>query len=131
MQPWQRPYLTGKCFDFVLALAEAVDNPVFVAIGSAKYPDHVGLRVGDELYADIRGVLGRAEFLAHHADSEDAIDVVERDDVAFQCGLSGFEPPYKGNRDIAAARGAVRLAFPDGLRAAVDAAIAAQQSCRP
>lgn len=124
MKPFQRPYLTGKCFDFALALAEQAAEPKFVAIGDARWPEHVGLRVGDDLYADVRGVMELSEFLAHHAATGAAVVAAERDDVALHCGLSGRRPPYKGNRDIAEARRAVRLAFPDGLQAAVELALA-------
>lgn len=115
MESWKRAYLTGRCFDFALALAELVDEPDFVAIGSAKYPEHVALRVGDDLYADVRGILGRKEFLAHFNDSDDAIVEIERSDIEFHCGLAGYPPPYEGNEDVEAARGAVQRVFPDGL----------------
>lgn len=115
MESWKKAYLTGRCFDFALALAELVDEPHFVAIGSAEYPEHVALRVGPELYADVRGVLGRKEFLDHFDDFEGAIVEIERGDVEFHCGLAGYPPPYDGNEDVAAARDAVKRVFPDGL----------------
>lgn len=112
IEAWRRPYLTGKCFDFALALSEMVPDAVFVAVGDPAYPDHVGIRLPDGRYADVRGVLDETTFRAHH---EGAIEIVDRDAIALHCGLAGMEPPFRGNRDIAMARDAVRMTFPTGI----------------
>jgi hypothetical protein len=113
-----REYLTGRCYDFALALAEKVPEPVFVAIGNPRYPDHVGLRIGDR-YADVRGLLSEGDFVAHHTGP---VTVVGREDVALHCGLGGFKPPYRGNKDIAWARVAVKRAFPHGIETPLESA---------
>lgn len=112
IEAWRRPYLTGKCFDFALALAEKVDGATFVAVGDPAFPDHVGLRLPDGRYADVRGLLDESAFLAHHTGP---ITTVGREVLELHSGLSGVEPPYPGNRDIAIARDAVRMAFPTGI----------------
>jgi hypothetical protein len=108
MQPWMRPYLTGKCFDFALALAELIEHPVFVAVGSPKFPDHVALRIGDR-YADVRGILEEPEFLAHHVGKP--ITEIDREAVELHCGAAGMLPPYDDLEDIAEVRDAVDRAL--------------------
>ena len=120
-QPWMMPFLQGKCFDFALALAVELQKqgqePVFYAVGNTRFPHHVGLLVGEadgtRWFADVRGLLNETDFLAHHAG--EPLTPVERDSLELHAGLAGVAPPYKGNRDIAAARRAVAQAFPDGL----------------
>jgi len=99
-----RPWLTGQCFDFALALAERMPDAEFVALGSAKHPEHVGLRRNDRYY-DARGEMDEPTFIAHH---QGKVIVVPRDVVELNAGVAGYAPPYKGNRDIAQARRAVR-----------------------
>ena len=109
-----RPWLTGRCFDFALALSERMPNAEFIAIGSAKYPDHVALRWNGRYY-DARGEMDEPTFLTlhrqgHEYDAEDIVPI-SRDEVELHAGVAGFPPPYKGNRDIAEARRAVREVF--------------------
>ncbi len=114
--PWMRPWLTGKCFDFALALAEQVPTPYFIGIGEAEFPDHVGLQLEAGAYADVRGVQDRSAFLAHHAGP---LVALTREVVALHCGVSNLLPPYHESADIAQARLAVQRAYPHGLREAL------------
>jgi hypothetical protein len=109
---WMKAFLAGCSFDFALALAERVPAPVFVAVGNPGFPEHVGLRIGD-CYADVRGLVTCQEFVAHC--TRKVIAEISRQDVEFHCGLGGMVPPYRGIKDIAAARRAVRKAFPHGI----------------
>jgi hypothetical protein len=106
-------FLRGSCSDFALALAERFPAGQFVALGDARFSEHIGLRVGDVFY-DVRGAMTEAEFQAGYPDLP-LIDV-ERNDVTQQCGLASVAPPYKGIPEIAAARRAVRQVFPAGRR---------------
>lgn len=118
MLPWLTPFMRGKCFDFALALGEAVECPRFVAVGSAEYPDHVALELEGGLYADVRGILTAAQLLDGIALSQgegQPIVSVGRNLLERHCGLSGMEPPYHGSEDIEEARAAVREVFPDGM----------------
>lgn len=87
----------------------------FVAIGSAKFPEHVALRWHDRYY-DARGEMDEAQFFRSHRlpgqeyDAEDVVPV-SREVVELHAGVAGFQKPYKGNRDIAEARRAVRAIF--------------------
>src|SRR3546814_8648104 len=81
-------------------------------IGDTNFPDHVALRSGEH-FVDIRGILDEASFLAHHTGM--SIVPISRQDVEFHCGLSGMSPPYRGVRQIAEARKAVRRTFPEGV----------------
>lgn len=134
-QRWMMPFLQGRCYDYALALAEKVTNPVFVAIGSEALPDHVGLRLG-ELYVDVRGVLDMKHFLHMRPGpapelqpgAEDAIVVVDRSVVELHCGLAGMAPPYRGSRDMAEARRAVRRAMTEGYLDAEALAVASTES---
>ena len=100
-----RPWLTGRCYDFALALSERMPDAEFVGIGRGKFPEHVGLRLGDRYY-DARGEMDAAAFLGPHQGQQ--IVPVSRDVVELHAGVAGFPPPYRGNRDIAAARRAVQ-----------------------
>jgi len=117
---WMMPYLTGRCFDWALALADLVENPVFVAVGIPDRPDHVGLLV-DGMYADVRGLLGKRDFLTLNAEGtppenwEDIeITVIDRSVVELHAGVAGIEPPYEGCEDIEEARDAVERAEAGG-----------------
>lgn len=120
--PWKKTFLTGRCYDFALALAEQLDDPIFVAIGDERFPSHVGLKVAGGYFADIRGILDEDLFLAHFRGSP--ISQISRDTVELHCGVAGMKPPYKGNKDIQDARRAVRQAYPDGVLTALDAVLA-------
>jgi hypothetical protein len=105
-------FATSRSFEFALALAESVTSPTFLAIGHPRLPEHVGLRVGNRC-ADVRGLLSEAEFTVGHEGKQ--LTELSREDVVFHCGLSGVPPPYRGSKDMAAARRAVRKAFPAGI----------------
>jgi hypothetical protein len=106
------PFLNGQCFDFALALAEQVRNPVFVAIGNPDFPEHVALRIGDK-YADVRGLLDEESFLAHMKGMP--ITEIDRGTIERHCGVFGLKPPYKGIREIATARKAVNMALREAM----------------
>jgi len=120
VERWMIPYLTGRCFDWALALADLIENPTFVAVGDPQRPDHVGLLV-DGMYADVRGLLDKKGFLTlnpsgippenwHDID----IEVVDRSVVEFHAGVAGIEPPYDGCEDIDEARESVERAEAGG-----------------
>lgn len=118
-QPWMMPYLSGRCYDFALALGLDFVDPEFVALGGNTAQDqavHVGIRYGD-MYLDVRGVLSETDFFAHHGGPAIAVD---RSVIEFWCGLGGVEPPYEGSDDIAEARTAVKRAFPQGIEYELD-----------
>lgn len=103
-----RPWLTGRCYDFALALSERLPDAEFVGVGgSEKHPAHVGLHA-DGRYYDARGETDEEGFRAHHVGP---ITVVPRDIVELNAGVAGMTPPYRGNRDIAEARRAVRSIY--------------------
>lgn len=91
------PFLTGRCFDFALALHERMPQFEFVALGDPKFPDHIALRLADRFF-DVRGELAFSELVRGLRDGDRLtladVHVVERDDVTFHCGLSGVEVPY-------------------------------------
>jgi hypothetical protein len=109
-----RPWLTGRCFDFALALAEKLPGAEFVVIGTAACPDHVALRLGDTYY-DARGAMDEAAFLtSYRSDCPfrlEEVGPIARDVVELNAGCGGVEPPYVENRDIAQARRAVAKIF--------------------
>ena len=114
-EPWMMPYLTGKCFDFALALD--LPEAELVCVGDLSMPEHVGLKVG-EAFVDVRGILTETEFVAHHAGFP--LVAIGRDQVEFHCGLSGYAPPYEGNEDIGEALDAVDRVFPKGVVEALE-----------
>ena len=108
-----RPWLTGRCFDFALALSERMPDAEFVTTGTEKYPDHVALRRNGKYY-DARGEMDEQTFLRSHrppGQEYEEIVPISRDTVELHAGVAGMMPPYKGNRDIAEARRAVREIF--------------------
>lgn len=114
LPPHLRPWLTGRCFDFALALAQRMPDAEFVAIGAEKYPDHVALRRNGKYY-DARGEMDQTQFLRSYRSGEEFtpedIIPISRDVVELNAGCAGMTPPYRGNRDIAEARRAVREIF--------------------
>lgn len=96
-------YMRGQCFDFALALLEKLPDAELVGIGGME---HVALRRGD-FYYDVRGALTEADFRRGVRGGEGPIDPVTREDVAFQAGLAGQNPPYK-SPEMTAARKVVR-----------------------
>jgi len=120
VEQWMMPYLTGRCFDWALALADLIENPVFVAVGNPDRPDHVGLLV-DGMYADVRGLLDKKDFLTLNpngippANWQDCdVEVIDRSVVELHAGVAGIEPPYEGCEDIDEARDAVEQAEAGG-----------------
>ena len=97
LPPEWLPFLTGRCFDFALALHERMPRAEFVALGNPRFPDHVALRVEDRFF-DVRGGLGFSEFVQGMQGGDRLtladVHVIERDAVAFHCVYSGMEPPY-------------------------------------
>lgn len=130
VERWMIPYLTGKCFDYALALADEVADPVFVAVGPLERPDHVGLKVGDR-YVDVRGVLSAEDFVNLSRDDrprpcltpeeiDGLITVVDRSVLELHAGLSGTdadgEPiPYEDSEDFCQAAEDVQDALSRGL----------------
>lgn len=49
-----RKWLTGRCFEFALALLERFPDAELVSVGPEKWPDHVGVSL-DGIYYDARG----------------------------------------------------------------------------
>jgi hypothetical protein len=109
-----RPWLTGRCFDFALALSERIPTAEFIVVGSEKYPDHVALRQNGKYY-DARGEMDENAFLTTTRENNPyaAADInpISRDAVELHAGCAGMTPPYRGNRDIAEARHAVAAIF--------------------
>jgi hypothetical protein len=106
------PWIKGKCYDFALAVSEKLPKSEFVAVGDPKNPEHVAV-LYDGVYYDARGRLTLDEFLTKYRSSTpyNQADVcsTSRDVVELHAGCAGSTPPYKGNRDIAAARSAVKI----------------------
>jgi hypothetical protein len=113
------PWLTGRCFDFALALFERMPTAEFIGIGNKKYPDHVALRQNGKYY-DARGEMDEMTFLSATREDDpyeaDAIAPISRDTVELHAGVASMKPPYRGNRDIAEARRAVAMIFGNKTR---------------
>lgn len=105
----RRPFLSGGCYEFALALAEEFPDSQFVGIGSPDFPEHVGIRIGD-YFVDVRGVLNEEDFRAH---LKGDINILTQDQVALHCGLAGVEPPYIGNDDVNVARAGLENIIPE------------------
>lgn len=86
------PYLTGKCFDFALALHQMLPGSTLVACGSADWPDHVAVQLGEH-YIDIRGPMPFNNLVNGIANEQDVLNrgpiTVTIDQVALHCGLAG------------------------------------------
>jgi hypothetical protein len=107
----RNPWMWGKCYDFALALSEKIPDAEFVAIGmSPMGAEHVGLRKSNKYY-DCRGELTAEQFADGKTDDINDIEIVSREDVELHAGVAGMKPPYKGNKDIAMARKAVKAIF--------------------
>ena len=109
-----RPWLTGRCYDFALALSLRMPDAEFICVGDERFPDHVALRK-DGKYYDVRGEMDQREFVtAMRGDdpyrTED-IRVIPRETVERNAGCAGMAPPYHGNRDMDEARRAVTRIF--------------------
>jgi hypothetical protein len=111
-----RKWLTGRCYDFALALSERFPNSTFVAWGGIGHPEHVGIVTPDGFYYDARGKMTISEFCNRYRENnplnpEKDIHPIDRKAVELHAGVAGIAPPYRGNPDIAEARRAVNSIF--------------------
>lgn len=91
-QAW-RPFLTGRCFDFALALHKLLPDSRLVAFGSSRWPDHVAVQIGHGKQAqliDVRGPLPIEKMLAGMNGADRALQAgpipVSVDEVALHVG---------------------------------------------
>jgi 8-oxo-dGTP pyrophosphatase MutT (NUDIX family) len=92
IEQWRRPWLTGKCHEFALALSTQMPDAQFVAIGNAML-DHVGLRSGNTYY-DVRGAMTKQQFAELFGSNENSVHDVTREQV-----MKDAYPSYIGHED--------------------------------
>jgi RNA:NAD 2'-phosphotransferase (TPT1/KptA family)/8-oxo-dGTP pyrophosphatase MutT (NUDIX family)/ribosomal protein L32 len=89
---WKRPWLTGKCHEFALALSSLMPDAQFVAIGGVMF-EHVGLRKGDTYY-DVRGAMTKDQFTELFGSNANSVRDVSLEEV-----MKDSFPSYIGHED--------------------------------
>ena len=111
---WMKPWVTGKCWEFAIALSHQIPNARFVGLEQSGVVHHVGL-FKDGAYYDVRGKMDEDTF-NYGADADDPYKIVPMDyDQVMRDGefgsWIGHEDEFAQTSEMKEAMKAVRKVF--------------------
>src|SRR5271170_6477459 len=112
-QSWMKPWLTGGCWQFAIALSHRMPDASFVGLAyESGVIHHVGLEKGDTYY-DVRGAMDEAEF-NYGTDQGDTIVPMTYEQVLTEGEFGswiGHEDEFNNTEEMKDATKAVNKAF--------------------